>query len=83
MSDRHRYYVTTDERGERKVSKEEFVLVERIAGFNNTLGQPFEPATSSFTGYYNGQKLSGRMEYVSLGVGIGNYRPHKGLLDKD
>ena len=56
----YRYFVTTDDRGEREVNKAEFVAVERRAGFNNTLGQPLEPATSSFS---NGD-LRGRTEYV-------------------
>lgn len=32
----------------REVTKEEFVNAERRAGFRNTLGQPDEPATTSF-----------------------------------
>lgn len=54
-----RYFVTTDERGEREVDKAEYVSVERGAGFFNTLGQPWEPATSAF----NGRGASGRTEW--------------------
>jgi hypothetical protein len=43
----------------REVSKEEYVAAERRAGFHNTLGQPREPATSSFS--TNG--LEGRIKW--------------------
>ncbi len=33
-----------------QVTKQEYVRVERAAGFNNTMGQPDEPATSGFVG---------------------------------
>lgn len=33
----------------REVSKEEWVRAERAAGFRNTMGEPDEPATSSFS----------------------------------
>ncbi len=56
----HRYFVTTDDRGEREVDKAEYVTVERRAGFLNTLGQRDEPATSAFG---NGT-LSGRTEWA-------------------
>jgi hypothetical protein len=58
-----RYFVTTDDRGEREVDKAEFVNVERRAGFRNTLGRPNEPATAGFgsTGVHG--SLSGRIEY--------------------
>lgn len=58
----YRYYVTTDERGEREVDKAEFVNVERRAGFHNTLGQPDEPATGGFSS--TNPPLRGRIEYV-------------------
>ncbi len=57
-----RYYVTTDDRGEREVGKAEFVNVERRAGFRNTLGQPDEPGTGGFSS--TNHRLSGRIEYA-------------------
>lgn len=59
--EKYRYFVTTDERGEREVTKEEYVRVERNAGFWNTLGRPDEPGTSSFGS--SDPRLSGRIEY--------------------
>lgn len=55
-----RYFVTTDERGEREVDKAEFVAVERRAGFRNTMGQPDEPGTAGFS---NGCSC-GRVEFM-------------------
>lgn len=49
-----RYFLTE----EREVTKEEYVRAERKAGFHNTMGQPNEPATASFSD----GKVSGRME---------------------
>jgi hypothetical protein len=43
-----RYFVTYGDFPEREVTKREFVLAERMAGFHNTMGQPYEPATASF-----------------------------------
>lgn len=60
----HRYFVTTDARGEREVDKAEYVKVERLAGFNNTLGQPLEPATASFSVTTRYGSARGRTEYV-------------------
>lgn len=53
----YRYFVTTDNRGEREVDKAEYVKTERAAGFRNSMGEPDEPATSVF----NGRVLRGRM----------------------
>jgi hypothetical protein len=39
----------------RAATKAEYVAAERAAGFNNTLGQPDEPATSAFGGL-NGKR---------------------------
>lgn len=54
-----RYFLSAGCR-EREVTKAEFVRAERKAGFRNTMGQPNEPATASFS---NGT-VSGRVEYV-------------------
>jgi hypothetical protein len=59
-----RFFVTTDDRGEREVDKAEYVDVERQAGFRNTMGWPGEPATSGFSAPSSGGRLSGRAEYV-------------------
>lgn len=56
------YYVTTDDRGERLVDKAEYVKTERRAGFYNTLGQPNEPATASFSYSKGGINLQGRID---------------------
>lgn len=58
-----RYYVTTDHRGEREVGKDDYVNVERQAGFRNTHGRPDEPATGSFGDGW----LSGRIAYAADG----------------
>jgi hypothetical protein len=55
-----RYYLTE----EREVTKAEYVRAERRAGFFNTLGEPEEPATASFSGTAEGHPVSGRTEYV-------------------
>lgn len=64
MTDMTRYFVTEDctcaTPTEHEVSKAEFVSAERRAGFYNTLGQPDEPATHSFS---NG-RISGRQEDI-------------------
>jgi hypothetical protein len=46
MIDRYFLRHSTDDWTE--VTKEEYVRAERQAGFHNTMGQPNEPATSSF-----------------------------------
>ncbi len=58
-----RYFVTTDDRGERQVDRAEFVAVERRAGFRNTLGRPDEPGTGGFNSTRGDERLSGRVEY--------------------
>ncbi len=58
-----RYFVTTDDRGEREVDKAEFVNVERRAGFRNTMGRPDEPGTAGFGCTRGDERLSGRIEY--------------------
>lgn len=47
----------------REVSKNEYVAAERRNGFYNTLGQPNEPATASWSNGRTGE--SGRMIFVS------------------
>lgn len=42
-----------------EVTKEEYVRVERQAGFRNTMGQPDEPATAAF----GSGALRGRIQY--------------------
>lgn len=40
-----------------EVTKEDWVAAERAEGFRNTMGQPKEPATSSFSGkVYEGKR---------------------------
>jgi hypothetical protein len=59
---KRRYFIRT--RGAsawESVTKEEYVRHERSAGFHNTLGQPFEPATSLFSSTSYGYE--GRLEY--------------------
>lgn len=67
------YAVLGGEKIEREVSKEEYVSAERSAGFRNTLGQPNEPATASWSKGNTG----GRIEYdpraVDLTYDPGNY----------
>ena len=63
-----RYYLTEEREGlteEREVTKQEFVRAERAAGFFNTLGQPEEPATHSFSGRTASGEVSGRTAYCS------------------
>lgn len=47
----------------KEVSKEEYVIAEREAGFYNTLGYPDEPATSAFVGLFG---IRGYTEFESL-----------------
>lgn len=59
-----KYFVTIGDSPEEEVTKERFVEVERRAGFYNTMGQPHEPATGSFSSMpCFGASLSGRTEY--------------------
>jgi hypothetical protein len=44
-----RYFLTRDGEPEREVTKEEWVRVERQAGFVNVQGKPYEPATASWS----------------------------------
>lgn len=46
------------------VTKEEFVKAERMAGFNNTMGQPTEPATQGFFGWIDGHSIRGMTEFA-------------------
>ena len=62
-----RYYLTLGDAPEREVTKAEYVRAERRAGFYNTLGQPDEPATASFSGPVSGRPTRGRTEYVTGG----------------
>lgn len=57
-----RYFVNNDHRGEREVSLEEYIRVERSAGFNGPEGKP---ATAAFSAYGHGcdPKVTGRIEY--------------------
>lgn len=43
-----RYWVRFADLEWSEVSKEEYVRIERVAGFVNKLGYPREPATASF-----------------------------------
>lgn len=45
-----------------EVDKRRWVLAERMAGFHNTMGQPNEPATSSWSVNKRGLKMSGKVE---------------------
>lgn len=47
-----------------EVDKETFVRHERFHGFRNTMGQPNEPATSSFTANKNGVEVQGITRYL-------------------
>lgn len=60
MATTERYYLTWGDAPEHEVSKQAFVRAERAAGFNNTMGQPGEPATAGFS---NGPSR-GRVEYA-------------------
>lgn len=55
-----RYYLRNETTDWREVTKAEYVQAERAAGFHNTLGQPHEPATHSFSA----ASVHGRTEYV-------------------
>lgn len=59
----YRYFLTYHLGEEREVTKDEYVRAERAVGFHNTLGQPHEPATSSF----GGASVRGRTVYVPAG----------------
>lgn len=56
-----RYFITVEGAPEREVTKAVYVDIERGCGFRNTLGQPDEPATSSFgSGGIRGRIAYGR-----------------------
>lgn len=44
------FWIRADGYEWRQVDKAEYVRIERLAGFRNTMGQPAEPATASFSG---------------------------------
>lgn len=46
-----------------EVTKEEYVMAERAAGFFNTMGRPDEPATAGFSSS-NYHKV-GRLRYIT------------------
>lgn len=58
-----RYFTTVGNGPEHEVTKAEFVALERACGFHDTMGQPEEPATASFSSEQKGVKASGRIEY--------------------
>jgi len=45
-----------------EVSKRQWVMAERMAGFHNTMGQPNEPATSSWSCTNSHFNMSGKIE---------------------
>jgi hypothetical protein len=58
------YFLSRGDRPEVEVTKEEFVSAERNAGFYNTVGEPDEPATGSFSTHTRGEEgISGRIQY--------------------
>ncbi len=61
MLNEHCYYLSWDGGRFELVNKEEWVRVERAAGFVNTLGQPEEPGTGGFGGTAHGRKVEGRI----------------------
>lgn len=54
-----RYFLKLDGYAWEEATKESYVQAERRAGFRNTLGQPEEPATTSFSG----GSVNGRLCY--------------------
>lgn len=58
-------FFLSDDRGETwtQATKAEYVAAERSAGFHNTLGQPEEPATSS----WSSGGCAGRMAFLHQG----------------
>ncbi len=59
-----RYYVTTDDRGEREVSMDEFVQTERAAGFRPKYPDRGRPCTGGFSSIDHGRRLEGRIDYT-------------------
>lgn len=60
-----RYFIKTGESAPwQEVSKRDYVNAERMAGFYNTMGRPYEPATA---GYSNGS-MRGRLCYDGKGL---------------
>jgi hypothetical protein len=45
-----------------EVSKRQWVMAERFAGFFNRTGRPDEPATSSWSAFRAGLDMSGKIE---------------------
>lgn len=58
-----RYYLGKRTGHNREVDKATYVYYERQAGFRNTLGQPNEPATSSFSGTNDTVEICGYIDY--------------------
>lgn len=58
-----KYFLGTTKGEYKEVTKEEYVIAEREAGFYNTLGMPDEPATSAFVGLFG---IRGHTEFESL-----------------
>ncbi len=70
MSDlEYRYWLRDDTGTEREVTMEEWVAAERAAGFRNTLGNYYQPATAAWFSTTGGRAdaVSGRVEYVLPG----------------
>lgn len=59
MRSKTRYFLTDDIKSQDfyEVTKEKFVEVERECGFQNTLGQPNEPATVGFSAGKTGGRV--------------------------
>ena len=58
MMGQERYWIKFADLEWSEVSKEEYVRIERAAGFHNTMGEPDEPATASFSnGYLHGTTI--------------------------
>lgn len=45
-----------------EVSKRQWVLAERMAGFHNTMGEPNEPATATWSVNKRGLNMAGKIE---------------------
>lgn len=65
LPEHDRYFVTVEGAAETEVPKRVYVQVERGCGFRNTLDQPDEPATSSFSS----GPIRGRIAY-GRGMGL-------------
>lgn len=57
-----RYFLKDGDGDWYEVSKERWVMAERMAGFHNTMGQPREPATASWSCNRRDLNMSGKIE---------------------